>query len=90
MEPCWWRNRYMNCCGGDRGLFVMQYTEYGICYTFNTVLNSVGKSRSVIFFVKFILIYRSFITKTSYAREIQPIIRGERQALAIGVVYGLI
>lgn len=40
----------MNCCAGALGLFVQQDSEYGICYTFNSVLNSIGKARYVIYF----------------------------------------
>lgn len=46
VDPCWWRNKYMNCCG-DNALFVLQRSEYGICYAFNSVLNSQGASKYV-------------------------------------------
>ena len=38
---CWWRNKYMNCCS----LFELQRSEYGICYSFNSVVNEVGLLR---------------------------------------------
>lgn len=36
----------MNCCG-DNALFVLQKSEYGICYAFNSVLNPHGSNRYV-------------------------------------------
>lgn len=38
---CWWRNKYMNCCA----IFGQQRSEYGICYSFNSIVNDMGKSR---------------------------------------------
>lgn len=49
LEPCWWRNKYYNCCEGIQSLFAMQKSEYGICYAFNSVLNKKGMDRNVIF-----------------------------------------
>ena len=38
---CWWRNKYLKCCS----MFVKQRSEYGICYSFNSVVNDVGDLR---------------------------------------------
>ncbi|XP_059609960.1 pickpocket protein 19-like [Phlebotomus argentipes] len=32
-EPCWWRNKYLNCCT----IFTHQLTTYGICLAFNSL-----------------------------------------------------
>ncbi|XP_055689017.1 pickpocket protein 19-like [Lutzomyia longipalpis] len=34
-EPCWWRNKYVNCCT----IFVHQVTTYGHCFAFNALYN---------------------------------------------------
>lgn len=41
--PCWWRNKYINCCS----IFTEQKSEYGICYAFNSATNPVGYSKLV-------------------------------------------
>lgn len=43
VEPCWWRNKYLNCCT----LFAEQKSEYGICYAFNSGSSPVGQQRIV-------------------------------------------
>lgn len=88
MEPCWWRNRYMNCCDDSRGVFVLQETEYGLCFTFNSVLNSIGQSHSVIS-VNEVVITNFLVMKYYCNRKMQLTFRGELQASVIGVVYAL-
>lgn len=39
---CWWRNKYYPCCT----IFSKHKSEYGICYTFNSKLNDMGKIQS--------------------------------------------
>lgn len=43
---CWWRNKYVNCCDED-GLFFLQRTEYGLCFSFNSAVSGIGKEREV-------------------------------------------
>lgn len=33
--PCWWRNKYINCCS----IFVHQVSTYGHCFAFNSIYN---------------------------------------------------
>lgn len=48
---CWFRNKYFNCCEA----FESQVTEYGLCFSFNSVLNEVGFRRLVSFELPFII-----------------------------------
>jgi acid-sensing ion channel, other len=41
---CWWRNKYYNCCDD---FFVLQKSEYGICYSFNSAVNEIGLIKEV-------------------------------------------
>lgn len=49
----------MNCCG-ENALFVLQRSEYGICYAFNSVLNQQGSSR--------------YVKKISFQSNVVPIV----------------
>lgn len=42
-EKCWWRNKFIDCCD----IFSVQLSEYGICYSFNSVTNPTGVNRMV-------------------------------------------
>lgn len=35
LKDCWWRNVPQNCCD----IFELQKTEYGICYSFNSMVS---------------------------------------------------
>lgn len=37
---CWWRNKYVECC---EDFFELQYTEYSLCYSFNSAVNPIGR-----------------------------------------------
>lgn len=40
---CWWRNREIPCCE----IFSIQKTEYGFCYSFNSLTNDEGRKKAV-------------------------------------------
>lgn len=40
---CWWRNKYVECC---EEFFYLTPSEYGICYTFNSAVTTIGKEMS--------------------------------------------
>lgn len=37
---CWWRNKYVPCCS----FFHIQRSEYGLCYSFNSLSNDAGRA----------------------------------------------
>lgn len=40
---CWWRNKWQNCCD----IFAVQRSEFGFCYSFNSVTNRGEQKRRV-------------------------------------------
>lgn len=61
---CWWRNKYFECC---EDFFELQKTEYGLCYSFNSAVNGIGKMKDVRIEkkMKLLLFIVNFYRKTS-------------------------
>lgn len=77
----WWRNKYVNCCS----IMYQQRSEYGICYSFNSAVNFIGKLRIVIFYKKVHFNWADCDIVSSNLNRISP---GELLIMEIGVVYG--
>jgi amiloride-sensitive sodium channel len=45
LGKCWWRSKFYNCC---EDFFVLQTTEYGLCYSFNSAVNEIGFAKEVV------------------------------------------
>lgn len=80
---CWWRNRYFNCCES----FSLQKSEYGLCYSFNSVLNIEGYEKLVRHYT--LEKDRFFKIISTFFSIILQIILGELLNLLIGVVCEL-
>lgn len=42
---CWWRNKYWKSCCDD--FLVLQRSEYGLCFSFNSAVSPIGKEKEV-------------------------------------------
>lgn len=41
---CWWRNKYFDCCND---FLYTARSEYGLCFSFNSAVNGIGKEKEV-------------------------------------------